>query len=715
MKKTFLLFITLLTAFVFSSTFIKVEALSTYSVTVTSYFDSSNHPSTVLTGKSYASKISLSTSLSTLEEYSFDFWVVNDVVRKDLSLSHEFVVTGNMDVVGVFSKSTEHAILFMDSNGELIDTVYTVNNGTVAPITNVSGYTKPNYVVDTSNTWDKSLTNISESDTRILQYKIDTESSFALSVIEGSSITTPNGLEGKYIFNTPVTVQANTPRTGEKFSHWEINGQSVSFNSTHTLSVVEDTAITAVYVPEAAPLTSLPLVSIRDVVLRTSQKSYISQMYIPVGHVLVDYGFLRSTTEVLDLPFDDLYRVRMDKYFGTTKEYLATFPTDTLAIKAYMVTEYDSTLYYTYSEQINYGFSGEGTLENPFVVTSASQLQLINDNLSASYILTADIDLTSYTYPDGGLGWKPLGDSTVRFTGNFDGQGHYIKGLMINRPDTDNVGLFGHIGASDTATPTLIKNIILIDVDITGNRGTGSLVGRVTGNASTLIENSGVINGTVRGTGATGGLVGSNNSFTITGAADRNPVINKSFSVNVIVRGENRDLVREYEKFGGLAGCSQKGTVKNSYSQSAVIVDELTEPAIRVGGLVGCNIYRGFLTDSYSASSVTFTTSSPVGALIGRTDSQSGSYSPIQDAYWDSTINGTLPGVGEGTPAVGAIVLGLSTSNMQGTLAQTNMTAFDWTSTWQTTTEYPVLQGTSRFVNFQLYAQGQITFAEIDN
>jgi len=712
MKKTFLLIITLLTAFVFSSTFIKVEALGTYSVTVTSYFDSTNQPSTVLTGKAYASKISLSSSLSTLTDYSFDFWVVNDVVRKDLSMSHEFVVTGNMDVVGVFSKSTEHAILFMDSNGEHIDTVYTVNNGTVAPITNVSGFTKPNYIVDTENTWDKSLENITESDTRVLQYEINTASSFSLSVTEGTSLTTPNG-EGKYIFNTPVTVQANTPRTGEKFSHWEINGQSVSFNSTHTLSVVEDTAITAVYVPETAPLTSLPLVSIRDVVLRTSQKSYISQMYLPVGHVLVDYGFLRSTTEVLDLPFDDLYRVRMDKYFGTTKEYLATFTSDTIAIKAYMVTEYNSTLYYTYSEQMNYGFAGEGTIENPYEVTSASQLQLINNDLSASYILTADIDLTSYTYPDGALGWKPIGDNTVRFTGNFDGQGHYIKGLMINRPTTDNVGLFGHIGASDTATPTLIKNIILIDVNITGNRGTGSLVGRVTGNASTLIENSGVINGTVRGTGATGGLVGSNNSFTLTGAADRNPVINKSFSVDVIVYGENRDSTRDYEKFGGLVGCSQKGTVKNSYSQSAVTVDDSIRAAVRVGGLVGCNIYRGFLTDSYSASSVSFTISSPVGALIGRTDSQSGSYSPIQDAYWDSTINGTLPGIGDGTPASGAIVLGFATSNIQGASAQTNMTAFDWTSTWQTTTEYPVLQGTSRFVNFQLYAQGQITFEQI--
>ena len=714
MKKIYLAFLTILTAFTLSSFFVKVEALDTYNVTITSYFDSENQVPVTLTNQNYAAKITASSSLSSLENYSFQFWVLNGVVRKDLPLSHTFTVTGTMDIIGVFAPSTSDAILFMDSNGDLIETLYT-STGSVTPTVDTSSYTKPNFIVDTDNKWDKPLTGITESDTRVLQYKIDTSAEFNLTVVEGTKITTPNGTNGKYIFNNTVEVEANAPRTGEIFSHWLVNGQEVSRNSTYHIGVVADTTLTAVYVKSDVTLATSPLISIRDVLLRTSKKSYVAQMYIPEGHTLIDYGFLRSTTSNDNLAFSDTDRIRMEKYYGPTNEFLATFASEPKAIKAYMVTETSSGLVYTLSDQINYGFTGLGTLENPYQVATISQLQAINSNLTAAYELTADLDLTGYDYGGDSLGWTPIGDTLNRFTGSFNGNGHYIKGLMINRPTLDNVGLFGHIGVSDTSSPTTIKNIVLIDFNIIGQRGTGSVVGRVTGNAFTLIENVGAINGTVKGTGASGGLVGSNNSFTTTGAADRNPVINKGFSVGVLVYGEDQDSLRTYEKFGVLVGCSQKGTVRNSYSIGEVIIQNNTRTAERVGGLIGCNIYRGFLTDSYAASKVTAALAAPKGALIGRTDSQSGSYSPIEDAYYNSSINGTLPAIGEGTTAPGAILVGLTTSNMQGTAAQTNMTAFDWTNIWVTSSAYPILQGTARFMDFQKYAQGLITFEEISS
>lgn len=715
MKKTFVLILGILTFFAFSSVFVKVEAADPlYDVTVISFFSSTNKPETVIEDKSYGSKLSVSGSLGTLEGYSFDFWVVNGIVRRDLALNHEFVITGNMEIMGVFSSSTESAVLFMDSNGKLIETVYTATN-TVSPTVNVDGYTKPNFIVDTDNRWDKPLNNITESDTRVLQYKIDVNSEFSLNVVEGQVVTSPNGTEGKFKYNTPVTVSANTPRDGEKFSHWQLNGQKVSTNTTYSLSVVEDTTITAVYVLTTATLTTEPLVAIRDVALRSGNKSYVAQMYLPEGHTLIDYGFLRSTSEIVDLTFDDLYRVRVEKYYGPTKEYLGTFSTDIKSVKAYLVTEHNSTLYYSYSTQLNYGLAGAGTIENPFQVSSISDLNNIRNNLSAHYRLTANLDFTEYVYADPAQGWLPIGDNNIRFTGSFDGGGYYIKGLFINRPTTDNVGLFGHIGVSSTTGATTIKNIILLDVNITGNRGTGSLVGRVTGNSQTLIEYAGVIGGSVTGTGATGGLVGSNNSFTTTGAADRNPVISRSFA-KVNVYGVDNDpsrntTTRLYEKIGGLAGCSQKGTIRNSYSLSTVNV---TGAATRVGLMVGCNILRGSLFDAYAAGLVSAPNSTAVGALIGRTDSLGGN-DPVNRVYWNSSLNGSLPGIGDGSPISGAVAVGLATTSMQGSAAQTNMTAFDWTNTWQTSTGYPVLRGTQRFVDFQLYAQGLIAFNAISN
>ena len=474
------------------------------------------------------------------------------------------------------------------------------------------------------------------------------------------------------------------------------------------MSILEDTNVYAVYVKEDITITETPSIGIRDVNLRAGKYSYIAQMNIPTDHILVDYGFLKSDTEVVNLTFDEIYRTRIEKYYGPTNEFLGTYDNTLKAIKAYLITEKNDTLYYSYSSQINYGFAGEGTPENPYQVSSINDLNSIRYDLSAYYELTVDLDFTTYTYPDGALGWLPLGDDIERFTGSFDGQDHFINGLMINRPNTDNVGLFGHIGVSDSSTPTTIKNIVLKNVNITGNRGTGSLVGRVTGNSKTLIEYSGVISGSVNGTGATGGLVGSNNSFTTVGAADRNPVVSNCFS-KVTVYGEYRDpSLRTFEKFGGLVGCSQKGTVKNSYSLSSVIISDETHSAERVGVLIGCNIYRGYLFGSYTAGTVSASNSSPVGALIGRTDSFSGSYRPIQDVYWNNEINGSLPGIGEGTIKSGDIALGLTGAQMQGSSSNSNMTELDFTNIWQTTTKYPILKGTSIFVAYQEEAQGII-------
>ena len=60
----------------------------------------------------------------------------------------------------------------------------------------------------------------------------------------------------------------------------------------------------------------------------------------------------------------------------------------------------------------------------------------------------ADIDLSSVE------NWEPIGNDSTKFTGIFDGNGHVIKNMTINRPDTNYVGLFGY-----TDSGSEIKNI----------------------------------------------------------------------------------------------------------------------------------------------------------------------------------------------------------------------------------------------------------------
>ncbi|MBI9031098.1 hypothetical protein JEZ13_03690 [bacterium] len=132
-------------------------------------------------------------------------------------------------------------------------------------------------------------------------------------------------------------------------------------------------------------------------------------------------------------------------------------------------------------------------------------------------------------------GWDPIGDGSNPFHGNFDGDGNIISNLYIDRgasASADNtfpsngenfVGLFGYVtnGSSisnaSNNSDIYIQNVGLTDVNITGKRGTGALIGKVDlpnrNNGKLVItEECYVSSGTVTGFGPTGGLVGANNS-----------------------------------------------------------------------------------------------------------------------------------------------------------------------------------------------------------
>ncbi|MFP4366149.1 MAG: hypothetical protein ACLFQA_03545, partial [Bacteroidales bacterium] len=262
--------------------------------------------------------------------------------------------------------------------------------------------------------------------------------------------------------------------------------------------------------------------------------------------------------------------------------------------------------------------SGSGTSGDPYLISTAADLDNVRNYLgteTTSYYFrqTDDIDLI-------GLDWVPIGGGGTedKFQGHYDGAGFTISNLTINRAGTPNVGLFGHIGPLDGSSTNglSIKKVRLENVNVKGARGTGALVGRVTGNEYTFIESCYVLDGSVTGDAATGGLVGSNNSY-VTGSeiGTRRPVIKKCFAnVEVIFSGSGSDN----QKFGGLAGCNQKGEILNSYSLSTVTVETSSGSAERVGGLAGCIDLKGEVENSYSAGLVTVSGGlTQVGGLVG--------------------------------------------------------------------------------------------------
>ncbi len=124
-------------------------------------------------------------------------------------------------------------------------------------------------------------------------------------------------------------------------------------------------------------------------------------------------------------------------------------------------------------------------------------------NLDSDYIQTADINASASKTenPDGSggyYGFEPIGTNTNKFTGIYDGQGHTISNLYINRPATDYIGLFGAINGE-------VSNLGLVDADITGNFGVSGLCGDNVGTITNCYST-----GSVSGDSYVGGLCGYN-------------------------------------------------------------------------------------------------------------------------------------------------------------------------------------------------------------
>ena len=228
------------------------------------------------------------------------------------------------------------------------------------------------------------------------------------------------------------------------------------------------------------------------------------------------------------------------------------------------------------------------------------------NNGCRGYELTRDLDFNgadSYgsvanrTIWTTGAGWQPIGASSFNaLSGQFEGNGHTISNLRIDRSGTSEIGLFGYTGSRAEIT-----DVGLLNVDIMGTSNVGSLVGW---NRGTIMNS--YATGSVSGDARVGGLVGDNRNGTITNS-----------HATISVSG-NSDV-------GGLVGWNFNGTITNSYATSSVSGD------VRVGGLVGDN-QDGTITNSYATGSVSG--NNVLGGLVG--DNQGGT---IMSSYATGSVS----------------------------------------------------------------------------
>jgi hypothetical protein len=283
---------------------------------------------------------------------------------------------------------------------------------------------------------------------------------------------------------------------------------------------------------------------------------------------------------------------------------------------------------------------GGGNEASPWQIETAEQLAEIKNNLSGYYVLTADIDLSSYGNFEPIGTFVPISDAPedaetpnleLAFTGVFDGRGHKISNIVISELTKEGVGLFGCVAGDNGA----VKNLVVEDVTVTGEK---MLVGGVIGYAASAntIENI-TLQGTntITGNIMVGGIVGGGFGDIKDCSAEADIIITGPMGTGGILAGGMED--------GSIISCSATGSVT---VESGMIIG--------IGGLAACALNAAEITDC--DVDVTITVEAEDSIMIGGLLGYTGTYAPAEPTIISGcTVNADIT-VPASTERVGGLV-----------------------------------------------------------
>lgn len=298
---------------------------------------------------------------------------------------------------------------------------------------------------------------------------------------------------------------------------------------------------------------------------------------------------------------------------------------------------------------------GTGTAEDPWQISTAEQLYRIHDDLTAHYILIADIDLSAYE------NWTPIGafqslsdapeDAEVphpdyAFTGTFNGDGHTISNLTVSSDAPMGAGLFGCAAGTENGA-AYIRNFTLKNVNVSGFYLVGGAVGLQFMNCP-VSDIHLVGENTLTGMQGIGGIVGT--GFDL--------ISNCSATADIVVQGDD----------GACAGLIAGGTTMSSVKNCEVTGGKITAEGNATwgfGALCGAPWGAAEITDC-KVSGTVITVSGENNRLVGGLVGFGGTYDPTAPAQITGcTVEDVTIIVSETTDSVGGLI-GAGKEMMEG-------------------------------------------------
>ncbi|SEL99408.1 M26 family metallopeptidase [Haloferax larsenii] len=253
---------------------------------------------------------------------------------------------------------------------------------------------------------------------------------------------------------------------------------------------------------------------------------------------------------------------------------------------------------------------GKAFASNFPVISAVEELQAIDADLSAYYVLARDIDASPTAGWHDGDGFTPIGathsDGQQGFSGTLDGRGNKIVGLEIEHRGC-GTGLFASLDGGS------VRDLTLSAVRITGHKLVGGLCGR---NRGAIVGTA--VDGEVSGTESVGALVGSNctegtlSDVSAEGTISATSIVGGLVGVNSGdiddavatvtldanegaggVAGDNLGLIERADVTVTCSGGEFVGGIAGQNNEEATIRESLTSVEVtgasRAGGIVGHN------------------------------------------------------------------------------------------------------------------------------